>query len=279
MPACSGRSAWSRPASASFLLAPLAAAQEVDARCPIEAWLSPRRARPRWSAAPASAPPPQTALRRPPAAPTVLSPHDPYPSTYHPYPGVPTAITGGTVFDGEGGRIENGTVGPRRRQGRRRSAARTRRSRPARRGSTRHGKWVTPGHHRHPQPSRRLSLARVEAHQDGNELTGPVHPDVWAEHSVWPQDPGFSRALANGGVTTLEILPGSGRPVRRPLGGGQERAGAHRPGDEVPRRALRPQDGLRRESEARLRQPQPDARQPHGQYRPRPRDLGARRRI
>jgi imidazolonepropionase-like amidohydrolase len=32
---------------------------------------------------------------------------------------------------------------------------------------------------------------------------------VWAEHSVWPQDPGFSRALANGGITTLQILPGS----------------------------------------------------------------------
>ena len=32
---------------------------------------------------------------------------------------------------------------------------------------------------------------------------------MWAEHSVWPQDPGFSRALANGGVTTLQILPGS----------------------------------------------------------------------
>jgi len=26
---------------------------------------------------------------------------------------------------------------------------------------------------------------------------------------VWPQDPGFSRALANGGVTSLQILPGS----------------------------------------------------------------------
>jgi imidazolonepropionase-like amidohydrolase len=26
---------------------------------------------------------------------------------------------------------------------------------------------------------------------------------------VWPQDPGFSRALANGGVTALQILPGS----------------------------------------------------------------------
>jgi imidazolonepropionase-like amidohydrolase len=49
----------------------------------------------------------------------------------------------------------------------------------------------------------------VEAHQDGNEITGPVRPEVWAEHSVWPQDPGFTRALANGGVTSLHVLPGS----------------------------------------------------------------------
>jgi len=49
----------------------------------------------------------------------------------------------------------------------------------------------------------------VQANSDGNEMTGPVTADVWAEHSVWPQDPGFGRALANGGVTTLQILPGS----------------------------------------------------------------------
>jgi len=36
-----------------------------------------------------------------------------------------------------------------------------------------------------------------------------VRPEVWAEHSVWPQDPGFTRALANGGVTSLHVLPGS----------------------------------------------------------------------
>src|SRR5678816_2720875 len=35
---------------------------------------------------------------------------DPYPSTYQRYPGAVTAIRGATVFDGEGGRIENGTV-------------------------------------------------------------------------------------------------------------------------------------------------------------------------
>ena len=57
------------------------------------------------------------------------------------------------------------------------------------------GKFVTPGIidiHSHlgdyPSPS-------VSAHSDGNEATGPVRPEVWAEHSVWPQDPGFSRAL------------------------------------------------------------------------------------
>ena len=75
--------------------------------------------------------------------------------------------------------------------------------------STATGKYLTPGVidiHSHlgvyPSPS-------VDAHSDGNEATSPTTPEVWAEHSVWPQDPGFSRALANGGVTSLQILPGS----------------------------------------------------------------------
>jgi imidazolonepropionase-like amidohydrolase len=71
------------------------------------------------------------------------------------------------------------------------------------------GKFVTPGIidvHSHlgdyPSPG-------TESLSDGNEATSPSRPEVWAEHSVWPQDPGFSRALANGGVTTLQVLPGS----------------------------------------------------------------------
>ena len=70
------------------------------------------------------------------------------------------------------------------------------------------GRWVTPGiidNHSHlgvyPSPS-------VSAHGDGNEISGPVTAEVWAEHGVWPQDPGFTRALA-GGITSLQILPGS----------------------------------------------------------------------
>ena len=70
------------------------------------------------------------------------------------------------------------------------------------------GSWVTPGIidvHSHlgvyPSPG-------VDAHSDGNEATAPVTAEVWAEHSVWPQDPGFGRALA-GGITAMQILPGS----------------------------------------------------------------------
>jgi imidazolonepropionase-like amidohydrolase len=70
------------------------------------------------------------------------------------------------------------------------------------------GKWVTPGiidAHSHlgvyPSPA-------VGARSDGNEATDPNTAYVWAEHSIWPQDPGFNRARA-GGVTTLMILPGS----------------------------------------------------------------------
>jgi len=154
-----------------------------------------------------AAPPQREAAAAPPAPPKSYS-HDPYPSTYRAYPGVLTAIVGGTVFDGEGRRIDNGVViladGVVRAVG----GADT----PIPEGATRidaRGKWVTPGVidiHSHlgdyPSPA-------VEAHQDGNEATGPVKPEVWAEHSVWPQDPGFTRALMNGGVTSLEILPGS----------------------------------------------------------------------
>lgn len=48
----------------------------------------------------------------------------------------------------------------------------------------------------------------VSAHSDGNEMVGPVTADVWAEHGFWPQDPSIRRALS-GGVTTIQVLPGS----------------------------------------------------------------------
>jgi imidazolonepropionase-like amidohydrolase len=74
------------------------------------------------------------------------------------------------------------------------------------------GTYVTPGlidTHSHlgvyPMP-------HGKAHSDGNEMTSPVTGGVWAEHSFWPQDPGIQRAVA-GGVTTMQVLPGSGNLV------------------------------------------------------------------
>jgi len=131
-----------------------------------------------------------------------------FPSTYRAYPSTPTAVTGVTIYDGEGGRIDNGTVVMS--GGKINSVGGPDTAIPADvmilDGS---GKYVTPGIidvHSHlgdyPTPS-------VSAHSDGYEATSPVTPQVWAEHSVWPQDPGFSRAMANGGITSLQILPGS----------------------------------------------------------------------
>jgi len=69
-------------------------------------------------------------------------------------------------------------------------------------------KFVTPGiidNHSHmgvyPAPGVRTS-------SDGNEATNPVTAEVWAEHSVWSQDPQYKLALA-GGITTFHVLPGS----------------------------------------------------------------------
>jgi imidazolonepropionase-like amidohydrolase len=52
----------------------------------------------------------------------------------------------------------------------------------------------------------------VKAHSDGNEMTSPTTPQVNAIHSIWPQDPGFERAL-QGGVTALHIMPGSANVI------------------------------------------------------------------
>jgi imidazolonepropionase-like amidohydrolase len=74
------------------------------------------------------------------------------------------------------------------------------------------GRWVTPGIidvHSHLGV---YASPGMTAHQDGNELTEPVTPNVWAEHAVNPQDPGFEAALA-GGVTSLLVLPGSGNLI------------------------------------------------------------------
>jgi imidazolonepropionase-like amidohydrolase len=132
---------------------------------------------------------------------------NPYPSTYRAYPGRPVALVGATVFDGTGRRVDNATV--LLRDGKIFAVGGADVSTEGFDRVDAAGKFVTPGIidiHSHlgvyPSPS-------IQAHSDGNEATDPTTPEVWAEHSIWPQDPGFSRAMANGGVTSLMILPGS----------------------------------------------------------------------
>ena len=127
-------------------------------------------------------------------------------STYKPLPGRPTAIVGGTVLTATGAQIEGGMVLIR--DGRIEAVGPAAAPPAGYEVVDARGRWVTPGvidAHSHlgvyPSPS-------VPAHSDGNEISDPNTAQVWAEHSVWPQDPGFNLARA-GGVTTVHILPGS----------------------------------------------------------------------
>ena len=126
-------------------------------------------------------------------------------STYQPQPSETTLITNARIIDGTGQEIESGSVlitdGKIAAIGQDVSGDATLTIDAG-------GKYVTPGIidiHSHlgnyPTPS-------VTAHGDGNEVTSPITSEVYAEHGVWPQDPGFDEAL-QGGVTTLHILPGS----------------------------------------------------------------------
>ena len=128
-----------------------------------------------------------------------------YPSTYSPLPSEATLITHATILTGTGVRLDDASlliadgkivfVG----EGEIPAGVIT---------IDAGGRWLTPGLidvHSHLGV---YASPGVKAHSDGNEVTSPATPNVWAEHSIWPQDPGFARALA-GGITSLQILPGS----------------------------------------------------------------------
>jgi imidazolonepropionase-like amidohydrolase len=135
-----------------------------------------------------------------------FEPADLYVSTYKALPSSPTLITNATVLTATGDRIEGGSV---LLQGGRIAAVGRQLAAPA--GAVvidARGKWVTPGiidAHSHLGV---YASPEVDAHSDGNEMTDPVTADVWAEHSIWPQDPQIPLSLA-GGVTAQHILPGS----------------------------------------------------------------------
>jgi len=131
--------------------------------------------------------------------------HGTYASTYKPLPSEETVIRNATVFDGNGNKFQNYDVhfadGKIKEIGRDLIVGEI-----IEIDGT--GKFVTPGiidNHSHmgvyPAPGVRTS-------SDGNEATSPVTAEVWAEHSVWVQDPQYKLALA-GGITTFHVLPGS----------------------------------------------------------------------
>jgi imidazolonepropionase-like amidohydrolase len=131
---------------------------------------------------------------------------EPYPSTYKPPATRITLIRNATVLTAAGPVIERGAV--LLRDGKVVQAGATVEAPSDATVIDATGKWVTPGiidTHSHlgvyPAPA-------IEAVQDGNEMTSPNTAEVSVEHSVWPQDPQFERALA-GGVTTMHLLPGS----------------------------------------------------------------------
>ena len=131
--------------------------------------------------------------------------HGTYASTYKPLKSENIVIRNATVFDGNGNKFQNFDVhfsdGEIQAVGLRLVAEGAKEI-----DGT--GKYVTPGiidNHSHmgvyPAPSVRTS-------SDGNEATNPITSEVWAEHSVWTQDPQYKLALA-GGITTFHVLPGS----------------------------------------------------------------------
>jgi imidazolonepropionase-like amidohydrolase len=131
---------------------------------------------------------------------------DPYPSTYQPADSVATLIRNATLLTGDGDRIDDGDVLIV--DSKIAKVGRNLRAPGGARVIDAQGRWVTPGVidvHSHlgvyPSPG-------VQGLDDGNEATSPYTANVWAEHSIWPEDPGFT-AARQGGVTAMQILPGS----------------------------------------------------------------------
>jgi len=131
---------------------------------------------------------------------------NPYPSTYHAFASRPTVIRNATIMTAAGPTIRGASI--LLRDGKVQAVGANLTVPPDATVIDGTGKFVTPGiidTHSHlgvyPAPS-------VDALSDGNEATNPATPYVWAEHSVYAQDPQFPRALA-AGVTTIQVLPGS----------------------------------------------------------------------
>ncbi len=129
-----------------------------------------------------------------------------YPSTYHRRPNPPVLIRNATILTATGQELRNSSI---LFQDGRITAIGASLDAPA--GAITvdgTGKFVTPGiidTHSHLGV---YAAPGTQAESDGNEATNPVTAEVWAEHSIWPQDPQIPLAIA-GGVTVMQVLPGS----------------------------------------------------------------------
>jgi len=160
---------------------------------------------------PTTTPPPQPALQQqPPKEPftdTLSFDRPQYPSTYHRRPNPPVYVRNATVMTAAGPELRNASI--LFRDGKIVAVGSDIGAPPADAqvidGT---GKFVTPGiidTHSHIGV---YAAPGTDAESDGNEATNPVTAEVWAEHSIWPQDPQIPLAVA-GGVTVAQILPGS----------------------------------------------------------------------
>lgn len=132
---------------------------------------------------------------------------DPFPSTYVAPASKPFAITNATILTAAGPAIQKGTIVIR--DGKIAAVGAAVQVPSDAEVIDAKGQFVTPGIiDDHSHLGVYAAPGAAAANGDGNEMTNPNTAQVWAEHSVWPQDPQFPRNLA-GGVTTLQVLPGS----------------------------------------------------------------------
>jgi imidazolonepropionase-like amidohydrolase len=127
-------------------------------------------------------------------------------STYRRHPDAPVVIRNATVLTAAGPELTGASVLIR--DGRIAAVGKDVAAPPDARVIDGTGKFVTPGlidTHSHIGV---YAAPGTSAEGDGNEATSPVTAEVWAEHSVWPQDPQIPLAIA-GGITIAQILPGS----------------------------------------------------------------------
>ena len=133
-----------------------------------------------------------------------------YPSTYKRRPESPVLIRNATILTATGQEITNGSI--LLRDGKIVGLGRELTPPPDAVIVDGSGKFVTPGiidSHSHIGV---YASPGTWAESDGNEATNPVTAEVWAEHSIWPQDPQIPLAIA-GGITTMQVLPGSANLV------------------------------------------------------------------